>query len=103
MGAAQLLLRETAVGDVLRDHHEMTHRAAGIEDGRDTVFDPHARVARQHVADLGDELLARADRLSEQFEHLRLIIRVDDVLDVLPQQIVRRTLNDLAESVIARV
>ena len=63
IGAAQLCSATRRARDVLRDHDEMTHRAAGIEDGRDTVLDPHARVAGQHVADLGDELLAGADRL----------------------------------------
>ena len=59
-----------------------------------------ARAVRQHVPDLGDEAFAGSDRRSEQFEHLRLIIGIDDVLDALPQQLGRRTLNDLAKSVV---
>ena len=102
VGATQSLFRETTGRDVLRDHDEITDRAAGIENRRDTVLDPHARAARQHVTNFGDELPSRMDRLSEQFEHLRLIIGVDNVLDVLPQQIVSRSLNDLAESVVEK-
>ena len=88
IGAAQLLFGETARADILDDRDEMTHRAVLIENGRDAVLGPYDRTVRQHVADLGNKLVAGVDRVPKQIEFR------DALPETLVGKVLRRVLLD---------
>ena len=103
MGALQILLGLATGGDVLRDRHEVTHRAAWIGHGRDVVR-THSR------APSGSTCLVSVTKPSpvwiacpSRSRRYGRILGIGEVLDAHLQQFRRRALNDFAKSIVDEV
>ena len=100
MRALQVLLGLATGGDVLRDCHEVTHRAALVGHGRHVGPHPASRAVGQDVPGLGDEAFAGLDGVSEQIDDMGEILGIGQVLHAHLQQLRRRALDDFAKSII---
>ena len=98
--ALKIFRGAAALGDVLRDHHEMPHGTAVVGNGRDVVAHPPARAVGHHMSAFEGKSFSGADRVLDQIGQVRQVIRIGQVLDAHLQQFGGRTARDPAKSIV---